>query len=230
MKKQNWKKYAYEFLSIFFAVILAFGLNRWNEDRRENRAASKILAEIHSGLTEDLNDVKENIYGHKAGLRTCVFWQEVFAGKTPATDSLQMYYFTLTRDFISIQNTSGYETLKSRGLELIANDVLRKDIVSLYEYDYKTLLKLEEQYQEGQFHESYFEKLNEYIAPILTFDEKGSITGIKLPTDFTEREKNMLSSYLWKIRANRHFAMSGYAEIEGKIKALREAIGEELEL
>ena len=61
------------------------------------------------------------------------------ANKKVNSDSLMTYYRDLTRDFISIQNTAGYETLKSRGLELIKNDSLRLQIITLYEYNYKIL-------------------------------------------------------------------------------------------
>ena len=230
MKNQNWKKYAYEFLSIFFAVILAFSLNRWNENRKEYRAGSKILTEIHSGLAKDLEDVELNVMGHKAGMRACQFWREVFAGGKPNLDTLQRNYFILTRDFTSIQNTSGYETLKSRGLELIRNDELRKDIVSLYEYDYKTLIKLEEQYEEAQFHKSYFEPLNKFMAPILQFNDYGIVVDLDLPAKLNEQDMKLLDSYLWKIHGNRYFVLQYYKEVAGKIKALRAAIGEELEL
>ena len=50
-------------------------------------------------------------------------------------------------DYISIQNISGYETLKSNGLELIRDDSLRFEIITLYEYDYSILKKFEEEYE-----------------------------------------------------------------------------------
>ncbi|MEZ4957419.1 MAG: hypothetical protein R2825_27930 [Saprospiraceae bacterium] len=50
MQKRNWKKYAMEFVSIFIAVISAFALNNWNDNRRDEQAAAKILTEISNGL------------------------------------------------------------------------------------------------------------------------------------------------------------------------------------
>lgn len=50
MKKANWEKIGFEFLSIFIAVTSAFALNNWNENRRDDNAANKILAEISNGL------------------------------------------------------------------------------------------------------------------------------------------------------------------------------------
>lgn len=226
-KKRRWKKYAYEFLSIFIAVISAFALNNWNDNRKDNQAEEKILEEILHGLEKDIEDVQLNVKGHEFGLKANVFWRRVISNKATNMDTLQAFYFNSFRDFISIQNTSGYENLKSRGLELIKNDSLRTDIISLYEYDFNTLRTLEEDYAEMQFHNSYFKEINDYIAPNLQFDSQGKIIGLKQPLRLSEADKNTFFSYLWKIDANRNFILSFYGQIETNINELKEKIEEE---
>lgn len=228
MKKLNWNKYILEFLSIFIAVISAFALNNWNDNRRDNKAESKIFSEILNGLEKDLQDVKVNVLGHEQGLKACSFWLRIFTNKESNLDTLQQYYFVLTRDFVSIQNTSGYETLKSKGLELIKNDSLRTKIISLYEYDYKTLMKLEEEYNELQFQQNYFQEINSFIAPQFKFDLNGNISGIDLPINLNKSERNILLSYLWKIRINRKFILQSYGDVEDKINKLSIEIEKEL--
>jgi hypothetical protein len=138
------------------------------------------------------------------------------------------YYRNLTRDFISIQNIAGYETLKSKGLELIKNDSLRLEIISLYEYDYNTLRKLEEEYFEMQFQENYFKEINEELAPNFKFDSSGNITGIDLPLRIQENKRNKLLLYLWKIQSNRVFILQYYSQTEKTINKLRENINNEI--
>lgn len=224
------KRYTFEFLSIFVAVVLAFALNNWNDNRKDREAESKILAEIYHGLEKDLHDVRLNILGHEMGIASCRYWGKVIDNEPTSQDSLLNHYFNLCRDFVSIQNTSGYEALKSRGFELIKNDSLRTKIISLYEFDYQTLEKLEEDYDEMQFHQSYFKELNSYIAPHLEFDSNRNISSIKLPVKLSEIEKNIFSSYLWKISANRRFILQVYREVEEKIKSLRMDIENEVRL
>jgi len=228
VKKRKWKKYAFEFLSIFLAVISAFALTNWNENRRDQKAESKILAEISHGLDQDKEDVKLNIAGHKYGINAIKFWRRIITNEETKLDTLESYYFNFLRDFVSIQNTSGYENLKSRGLELIENDSLRTAIISLYENDYQTLKKLEEDYYEMQFHENYFQKLNNIIAPNLQFDKEGKITGIELPVDIDKNDKNILLSYLWKVEENREFILRFYGEIQINITKLKERIESEI--
>lgn len=228
MKRINWKKYGLEFFSIFVAVISAFALNNWNENRRDNETAQKILAEISNGLEKDIEDVRINKGGHEDGISACKFWRNLIEGEEVDLNAVTRHYFNLTRDYISIQNVSGYETLKSRGLELIQNDSLRFGIITLYEYDYSTLRKFEEEYHEMQYQENYFEAINRRIAPALQFDEKGNPVGIDLPLELSNEEKNILLSYLWKIQFNRIFLLRFYADVEEKIIKLREEIDREL--
>ncbi len=135
---------------------MVFVLNNWNENRRDKNAEIKILSEISSGLVEDIEDIHINMAEHKKGIEACKHWRRVLNNKNFSPDSVQKNYLGLTRDFISIQNISGYETLKSKGLEIIKKDTLRFKIISLYEYDFTLLKKLEEQYDEMQFQEICF--------------------------------------------------------------------------
>jgi hypothetical protein len=231
MKKtqlKNWKKYTFEFLSIFIAVISAFALNNWNDNRNNRNAESKILSEINNGLEKDLEDARLNIIGHKMGMKAADFFRNLIANKPISKDSLMFHYFNLTRDFISIQNTSGYETLKSRGLELIKNDSLRTKIISLYEYDYNTLRKLEEDYYELQFQENYFKEINRSISQNLQFNEDKLITGINIPLNIEQHDEKTILTYLWKIQANRNFILQYYSVVEGKIEKLRTEIEKEI--
>lgn len=229
-RTKTWKIYALEFLSIFVAVVSAFALNNWNDNRRSSHAENKILAEIHHGLDKDLQDIRLNKMGYEMGINSVGYFKRLLGNDTVAHDSAVFHYFNLTRDFISIQNTSGYETLKSKGLELIQNDSLRTSIISLYEYDYNTLRKLEEEYHEMQFHENYFEEMNELLAPYFIYNGKNALRAIARPRDLESEDRKLLLSFLWKIDVNRKFILGYYAEMETKIEHVKNLIDQEIDL
>jgi hypothetical protein len=74
IKLKNWKKHGIEFFSIFIAVVSAFALNNWNENRRDNNSENKILVEISNGLEKDIDDIKLNVSGHKSGISACNYF------------------------------------------------------------------------------------------------------------------------------------------------------------
>lgn len=224
MKNRNWKKYTFEFLSIFIAVIAAFALDNWNDNRRDRNTEVKILKEIENGLIKDIEDIQLNMGGHKEGLQACSYWRNVANDRAVNLDSLGIYYLSLTRDFISIQNVSGYESLKSKGLEIIKDDSLRYEIISLYEYDFNILRKFEEEYQEMQFHKSFYKEINTLIAPNLVFDSLGRLGGIDLPLNLSESDKKIFLANLWKIEVNRRFILYYYSGVEKKIVEINKRI------
>lgn len=225
---KNWKKYTFEFLSIFVAVISAFALNNWNDNRNDRNAENKILTEIKNGLAKDIEDMRLNELGHKMGIDAVNYFRNILADKPASKDSMMFHYFNLTRDFVSAQNISGYETLKSKGLELIRNDSLRTKIVSLYEYDYNTLRKLEEEYYELQFQENYFKEINSLIAQNFEFNQDKMLIGITTPLKLESDKENIVLIYLMKIQINRSFILQYYTEVKQKIEQLQLEIQFEL--
>lgn len=223
-KSKSWRKHGFEFLSIFVAVISAFALNNWNDNRRDANSKDKILTEIYNGLQKDLQDIRVNLDGHKKGIAACNYFKKAISGKAVNGDSALFHFHYLTRDFVSIQNVAGYETLKSKGLELIENDSLRLQIIGLYEYDYSVLRKLEEEYYEMQFQENYFHELNDILAPHFNFDSTGTLSSIELPLDIDESSKKKALVYLWKINRNRTFIMDYYTQIEQTIEKVQNLI------
>ncbi|MFT5820812.1 MAG: hypothetical protein ACI8ZM_002060 [Crocinitomix sp.] len=227
-KKINWRKSGFEFLSIFIAVISAFALNNWNENRKADNSEESILIEIANGLEKDIEDMELNMEGHRIGISACNFFRNLFLDKQINTDTLVFHYFEVTRDYISVQNVAGYEALKSQGLGLIKVDSLRLQIISLYEYDYNILRKFEEEYSEMQFNDNYFEAFNEVLAPKFQLDSNGNIRGIDFPLAIPADQRQILIMNLWKIETNRNFILHMYSGVLEKAKHTLEIIRAEL--
>jgi hypothetical protein len=218
---QQLKKYVFEFLSVFFAIVFAFLLDSWNENKKERLAEKTILTEIYNGLERDSIDLDNDEKSIKYNIKAADYFRKIVDNVEVDNDSLATYYFYLTRDFLTIQNTSGYETLKSVGLEIIENDSLRKTIIDLYEIRYKLYRKFTEEYDENKYLKNYYEKINNSIAPNFIYDERGYIIGINQPINLDEKEKNLIKSYLWKLKINRldrKSAMNGNIVKIGEIR------------
>jgi hypothetical protein len=228
MKVKNLKKYIYEFLSVFFAVMFAFLLDRCNQNKNERLTEKTILTEIYNGLERDSIDLHNDEESIKYNLKAVNYFRNIVDNTSVDNDSLATYYFYLTRDFVTIQNTSGYETLKSVGLEIIQNDSLRKTIIDLYEVRYKLYKKLTEDYDENRYMRNYFEKINNSISPNFNYDETGNIISLKQPLNLNEKEKNLIKSYLWRLQINRLDRESAIRGNKAKIGEVREFIKENI--
>lgn len=225
MKKENLEKYMFEFISIFVALTTAFALNNWKENKKDSKIEQKILVEIKNGLERDIKEVEGNILGHQKGIKACHFWREIIRDNEVKQDSLFRKYMRLTRDITFVQNTSGYEALKSKGLELIENDSLRFSIITLYEHDYRNVKTLEESYEEMQFQKNYFHRINEILSPYFFYsEERGYLSRINYPIEITDKEINKLLSYLMKIETNRKTMLVYYKNLRNKMELLSKNI------
>lgn len=221
MKFKNTRKYLFEFISVFFAIVFAFLLDRWNENKLERLTEKTILTEIYNGLERDSIDLDNDERYMKYNIKAVQYFRNIVDNVEVSNDSLSAYYFYLTRDFLTIQNTSGYETLKSVGLEIIENDSLRKTIIDLYEVRYNLYRKFTEEYDENKYMRNYFEPINNAVAPYFQYDDRGNIVGIKQPINLSEKERNLVKSYLWRLQVNRvdrEAAMKGNKTKIGEIR------------
>ncbi len=230
MKNLNWRKYALEFLSIFIAVVSAFALTNWNENRKNELSEEKILTEIKNSIEIDIKDFTNNINGNKLSLRADEVFRDLLDNEPISQDSIGLFYTLLFRDYIPIINKSAYESFKASNLKTITNDSLRLQIITLYDYYYSIIEALEYEVPEMQSFDNYFSEINTLLSPYMEFDpSNGKLTSIRYPKDLTENEKKAILSYLWRIRNNRNFKLGRYASIIQAIERVKKNITVELE-
>lgn len=229
IKSIHWQKFGLEFLSIFIAVVSAFALNNWNDNRIDAHSQQKILSEIKNSLKIDAQDFKTNIYGNKLSLKADVQFRNLLEGKTIHQDSIALYYTILFRDYIPIINRSAYESLKANNLKIVKNDSLRIQIISLYDYYYSIIEKLEFDVPEMKSYKNYFLRVNDLLHPYMEFDSHGDLQRIQGIEALATTEKKEILSYLWKIRNNRKFKLGRYDMILKEMKKLELSIEKELQ-
>jgi len=177
IKGKNWKKYAFEFLSIFIAVVSGFALTNWNDNRNNRDSEEKILIEIKNGIEIDNQDFEGNITGHNLSLRAIDIFRDLINNKKISQDSIGIYYTSIFRDYTPVINRTGYESLKESGLKTITNDSLRLQIITLYDY-YYGIIDILDNVNEMQSFEHYFAPINKLLHPYMEFDSNGNLKKI----------------------------------------------------
>ena len=230
-KKNKLWALLFEFLTIFVSVTAAFGFTRWNDNIKDRSSEKKILLEIKNGLEQDILDVQANIRYHQEAiyniqLLQSYLFQDVTDKNLTSTqknralqDSLGIIFHQIFAPVIVEQNIAGYETLKSKGLEVLQDDKLRLDIISLYEYDYQIIQKSEETSFGGNFDLLYFSDFNRIMSKLyhLTANNQFVLKDVNV---LPENEKNELSLLLNKIATKRINSISIYNDLLKKIQFL----------
>lgn len=176
---------------------------------------------MYISLHQDINDAEGNCKGHENGIVSAKYIGRIVKNLTPDIDSFEMMLFSTTRNFVSVQNTASFETLKSKGLNLITNDTLRSKIIKLFDFQFDMLEKVEEKYEESQLFANYYPDLMDILDQSLYFDNSGQLEKISAPLDISNAEKSRLVLILKRLTYTRNFNISVYDEVIGDMKDLR---------
>lgn len=214
-------KYFFELVVVIFGVYLGFMANNYSEELKQKEYIDATIKEMYVSLGQDIQDAVLNKKGHESGLKSINYFSRIFRGERIDKDSFDLNLINLTRSFVSIQNTASFETLKSKGLNLITSDTLRTKIIKLYDFQYDLLEKIEETYAESQLFRHFYPDLMEIIDQSLFYDNTGKLEKIASPLDITNAEKSRLVLILKRLKYTRHFNISVYDEVITDMKHLR---------
>lgn len=226
----NWGKVLMDILKTFIGVLLAFWVGEWTADRDFRQKQRYLLVEIQHELELNLADLRLNLGGHEYSINMAKSFRSYLAGTNTNLDTLPMNYLHLLRDFASIQHTAAYETMKARGLESIKNDSLRYQIADLYDFEFETVEKMEEEYAAHEFFEHYNQPMLQILSKCYDFSgTKPKGQRALLPfTALPKQEKNLMYAWLQKLTIDRDLSVRMYKEVIGKGEKVMEALKKEL--
>ena len=133
-----------EIALIVVGIMIAVQINNWNERRISAQKEIVFLEEIHQDLIGDLeNQIEPCIARYTSATEFFDSLQADYEGSSLADsdDSARSKYFRIIIPWYLTLNTAAFDNLVSNGSDLITNDALRRDISSIYGYEYKVLDK-----------------------------------------------------------------------------------------
>jgi hypothetical protein len=130
-----------EILLVVIGILIALQVNNWNESRKNKKTEHQILNEILIDLGFAKRDLKNIVKNEETSLRLAEKFKSKMLHKAPIFDSVTENLTILARGYQFTPQTSGYQNLKSVGLDIIRNDSLRKSITALYDVWFDIALK-----------------------------------------------------------------------------------------
>lgn len=134
-----------EIILVVVGILIALQINNWNNNNQLEKLESKYLMEIGNNLKSDLPDINFNIDFNESRLKSNEIVLLYLNREIDYSDSLKFHFGNLIFSTRTLPNTSTYENLKSRGLEIITNDALRQMITTLYSFSYHNVIDFEKQ-------------------------------------------------------------------------------------
>lgn len=134
-----------ETLLVVVGILIALQINNWNETRINSKIELKLLKSCLEGLKEDLADANYNIGQHSQAIENLD--RIILNLEGNEAIDLDMFSRSLSQAMTPtyfVYSTSAFETIKSRGVNIISNDSLRNQIIKVYDSRYGFFLKYEE--------------------------------------------------------------------------------------
>jgi hypothetical protein len=129
-----------EVMLIFIGITLAIGFENWNAERNERLEELALLTELKNNLNENLVQLE---YIVDYNNRTIVSFETLLVHineRKPYSDDLSDEFGMFENWSSPYLTSSAYETLKSRGLDIISESSLRQQIVKLFDVEYSNLV------------------------------------------------------------------------------------------
>lgn len=175
--KKTILNYLVEIMIIIVGVVIAFYLTKYGEGLNRNQNEKDIIDQIYFELKDNLSDLEQDFVIHRAGALSNLRAIKFLDSRAEVSDSLIMDFYWMTRDEYIFANVSGYENLKTFGINLVNDDTLRNLITLIYNHDFPRLAR-------GN---TMNPDINEYLSPF--FQKNFSVnqdTSLKYTLSFSD--------------------------------------------
>lgn len=152
--EENLKRYLLyaigEILLVVIGILIALQINNWNENKKERAIERKLLTELNENLKINVIRLKSDIQKELKSIGSINYLVEYLDNRRPYHDSLDAYFASAFFSPDIVLSKSGFESIKSKGFEIVQNDTLKKAIVDLFDVTYANMLsetiRLEDQF------------------------------------------------------------------------------------
>lgn len=225
LERRTFKRAVGEVVLIVVGVLIALAASDWQQARSDRRAELAVLGELRTALTQDLQALEAQVVRYERIDQRVSTLLEIMKSGAPYADSLDAYFGTLYGFAFPRLNRAGYESLKSRGLDLISDDALRSQIARVYEQSYARL---------DDAHESERRVILDLLRPYFLVhfkDLRFNVSATPLDYRFVSTDQEFLNLADYRLQLVRQNHMTGnfdeaLPELRSLLAALAAALGD----
>lgn len=226
---QKWPEYLLEILVLVIGIYGAFALDRWGENKVRKNIEIEILKGCQEELLTDMQDIELNISELNQSLQSIDHIISAIAKDQPYHDSMAFHFNYTLLPMHFVHSTSSFETLKSKGLDIIRNDTLRAQLIKLYDSQYDFFLQGEAEELDYVHHNIKYLLPGRFEAG-WNFGAYSTFRGEMVPVDFETLKQD--SEYLYFIRTQRNRTASFlgyfYLNLKNSVQAMLASLEKEL--
>jgi hypothetical protein len=120
---------------VVIGILIALQVNNWNENRKLVQREIRILNDIKSDIEKNITNLNagiERIGESKSNNLKIIYWYEQ---QTPYSDGMLQAFSSFLDLWDPDFTYAGFENLRNQGVNLVSNEAMRNDIISLFEVE-----------------------------------------------------------------------------------------------
>ena len=129
-----------EIALVVIGILIALQINNWNEWRKDRIKEQEVLRELSVNIQFNIDFIKQALEFDSVSSNSCKIMLDAIKEKRPWHDTLTSHVRKALNTTIPTISFSAYESLKSRGIDIIVSNSLRNEIANLYETNYDELV------------------------------------------------------------------------------------------
>lgn len=166
LKKINWRYAIGELFIVIIGITIAFGLNNWAQNQRNQELTQTYLHEIHKDLGEDLETLEQNLSKLQVNHDYLESIIPHFFQPQPGSDTIPITFFRRIHEYVVFfpHNATFESMLHAGDLKLIKDFQLKNDIVEHYN-NYTKLFRTMERHENfgNKYSAEFFMKETDHL-------------------------------------------------------------------
>ena len=138
-KTGKYLKYAIgEIVLVAIGILIALSVAEWNNTRHDIETENRLLKELQQGIIQDLKTIKTKLEKTNTAINNLILLDSLLKLDIPKPSANLNVLFGNVFGMKSLSlNKALYEDLKSVGFGVIRDEKLRKQIINVFENNYK---------------------------------------------------------------------------------------------
>ena len=212
-----------EIILVVIGILIALQLNIANQQRQEKKVELNLLNDIKSDLIESQKNIKATFESNQKQIERLKYLAIHIEKDLPYTVKLDSIFGRFPNWRSPYLTFTSYETLKSKGVDFIQNDHLKKEITDIYESDFANLVYDWDQWEWNINQDVVMPFFAEHMRPFLNDPI------LARPNDYqTLKKDDQFLNILSLIVKTRWIGVQKCLYIDKKLNELIESIDSEL--
>ena len=131
-----------EVLLVMIGILLALQVNNWNEVRKGRQVEINTLIELRDGIVDNIEQLQTRSENSARDVQAIKYLIQHLKEKRPYVDSLEELFYYPYRGNAPFVSSAGMRLLDSRGVDIISNTELRREIVRYFEYNLEVMHRM----------------------------------------------------------------------------------------